>query len=134
MMNKAKMMRAAWRFATNMSKKGGKPVDYISAAMKNAWKLAKDAAIYDAKYGKKSFTQDHTGVKAHFVRAKQDHDSQYGMRYNFIFTISGEDVIWSATAGYTANKLQDGHDYTISFDDAGRIYDTKAIKKVTIAR
>lgn len=131
MMNKAKMMRAAWRFATNMSKKGGKPVDYISAAMKNSWKLAK-MGMYD-EVAKPAFTQDHTGVKAHFVRAEQDHDSQYGMRYNFIFTISGEDVIWNATAGYTANKLQDGHDYTISFDDAGRIYDTKAIKKVTIA-
>lgn len=91
MMNKAKMMRAAWRFATNMSKKGGKPVDYISAAMKNAWKLAK-MGMYD-EVVKPAFTQDHTGVKAHFVRAEQDHDSQYGMRYNFIFTISGEDVI-----------------------------------------
>lgn len=132
MMNKAKMMRAAWRFATNMSKKGGNPVDYISAALKNAWKLAK-MGMYDVEV-KQAFTQDHTGVKAHFVRAEQDHDSQYGMRFNFIFTISGEQVIWNATAGYTANKLQDGHDYTISFDDAGRIYDTKAIKKVTIAR
>lgn len=134
MINKTKLMKNAWRFATNMAKKGGQPVDYISAAMKNAWNIAKMDAVYDAKVKKPVFVQDHTGVKAHFVRAEQDHDSQYGMRYNFIFTISGEDVIWNATAGYTANKLQDGHDYTISFDDAGRIYDTKAIKKVTIAR
>ena len=35
MINKTKLMKNAWRFATNMAKKGGQPVDYISAAMKN---------------------------------------------------------------------------------------------------
>lgn len=141
--NKSNLFKSAWTIArTSAKRNGGKAVEYLSGALKQAWTSAKTvaenvAATLNKKSYKGNNDKDVIGQNVTFTHLSNIQDSFYGQTGEFFFEdAAGKVYIWTTKLnGWIASKLEEGKNYVINFNIKNEISnDTADINYVGFAK
>ena len=125
----SKIMKAAWQLAKHGKNVfGGKASDYFVSALQITWADKKAAQAKSEAENKAYFAElaakknrknvkDMENVSVTLNRVELDHDSAYGRYYNYIMVdAQGNEYDWITNAGWTAKKIEDKKNVTISYN------------------